>query len=127
MPLTVISLSQTPSLAVSPTGFSQGGSGSGRGEKNKWRSEKGKERDREDEDEADKGDKNNRHPDEIDPEDPSGNGSGNNPRSVEISFEILSKIYPIQDQLNDIQTLTMDGSLTITVLLYCYLSVLLPN
>jgi hypothetical protein len=124
MPLTVISLSQASALTAGSSGFSQGGSGSGEGEKNKKRrSDKGKERDRGDEDEADR-DTNDEDPDE-DPEEPSGDGTGANRRSAKISFEILSKIYPIQDKLNDIQTLTMDVDLTIKVILYHYRSIVL--
>ena len=52
-PLTIISLSQTPSLADGMASFSQStSSGSGEGEKIKQRSEKGKERDMGDKDEA---------------------------------------------------------------------------
>ena len=120
-PLTVISISQTPSLADGVTGFSQSNSGSGdsgEGEKNKkWRLEKGKERDKGDKDEADKG--------SDDSKDPPGDDQGGIIAGpAKISFEIASEIYPIQDseldEQNAFQTLTMHGGLTIEVLLYCY-------
>ena len=111
IPLTIISLSQTPSLADSVTGFSQSSSGSGDGEKNKkQRLEKGKERDIGDEDEADKGS------DDHEPEGPPGDQG-----------EITSEIHLIQDEQNTFQTLTMHGGLTIEVPLYCYPIVVLSD
>ena len=114
-PLTIISLSQTPSLADGTTGFSLGGSGSGDGEKdNKWGLEKGKEREMGDKEEADKDDENTSN----DPNDPPGNQEGIISKPAKISFEIASEIHPpIQDEQNVFQTLTMHGSLTIKVLL----------
>ena len=113
-PLTVISLCQSPSLAGSPSGFSQGSSGSEGGSNEKRKSDKGKERDCGDEDEADAGDKDNEDPDD-DPDDPSGGGIIARP--AKISFAIVSKIYPIQDKMTAFQTLTVQGSLTVKVLL----------
>ena len=119
-PLTIISLSQTPSLSDGMTGFSQS-SGSGEGEKNKkQRSEKGKERDMGDKDEADK---DNKDPSD-DPDDPPGNQDGIISGQTDISFEIASEICHEQ---NIFQTLTMHGSLTIEVLLYYYCIVKLPS
>ena len=115
-PLTIISLSETPSQADGMTGFSHSSSGSGEGGENKkQRSEKGKERDK---DEVDKGYKDNKDfsDDPDDPDDPLGDqGAG----LAKIFFEISSEI---QDKWNLFQTLTMHGSLTIKVLvlLYCY-------
>jgi len=123
-PLTVISLSQTPRLADRPTGSSQGGSSNGDGEKNEGRKpNKGKERDREDNDKANKGDKNDKDPDD-DPEDPFEDRGGTIARPAKIFFEIVSKVYPIHDSLNAFQAqiLTMDGSLTIKVVLHSFLS-----
>jgi hypothetical protein len=118
-PLTVISLSQTPRLADGPTGFSQGGSSNGDGEKNeKRRPKKGKERDRGD---NDKGDEDDKDPDDDDPqpfEDPGGTIAG----PAKIFFEIVSNVYPIRDTLNAFQTLTIEGSLTIKVVLHSYLN-----
>ena len=129
-PLTIIHLSQTPSIADSTTGFSQSSSGSGEGEKNKkQRSEKGKERDTGDNDEADKDDK------DIsgNPEDPPGDQDGIIAGPAEISFEITSEIHLIQDEQNTseihpiqdkknifqkFQEITMHGSLTIEVLFF---------
>jgi hypothetical protein len=121
-PLTIISLSQTPtSLADGTTGFSQSSSGSPGGEKNK-RLEKGKGRDTGDKDEADKVDKG--PSDSDDPDDPPGDRDGIISRPAEIFIDIDSEIHLIQDtSIQDIfQTLTMHGSLTIEVLFssYCY-------
>lgn len=125
-PLTVISLSRTPSPAAGTSSLSSGGSGSEEGEKDKKRkSEKGKERDR-DEDEADQGDQNDKDPGE-DPEKPPGGGGGSIAGPAEISFQLVSNIYPNQVEQEVFQTLTMKGRLTITVLLYCYYNVVLPN
>jgi hypothetical protein len=123
-PLTVISLSQTPRLADGLTGFSRGGSGNGDGEKNdERRPDKGKERDREDNDKADKGDKNDKDPDD-DPEDPFEDRGGTIAGPAKIFFEIVSKLYPIHDSPNafQVQILTMDGNLTIKVVLHSSLS-----
>ena len=126
-PLAVTSLSQTDSLVDGTTGFSQSNSGNKEEEKNrKQKLGKGKERDTGDKDEADKDDK-----DPSDhPSDPPGDGDGiiaEQPGPAKISFEIASEIHPIQDEQNDSQTLTMHGSLTIKVILYCYCNVVLPN
>ena len=121
-PLTIISLSQTPSQAGSSTGFSQSSSGSGEGEKNKQRLEKGKERDRSDNDKADEG-----SDDPDDPDNPPGDQGGITAGPAKISFEVASEIYPTQDEQNTFQTLTMHGSLTIKVFLYNYRIVVLPN
>ena len=123
-PLTVISLSQTSGPADGMAGFSQSSSGnaSGEGERNKkWRQEKGKERDMGDKDEADKG--------SDDPDDPPGDQGGviQVAGLAQISFEISSEIYPIQDKQNIFQTLTMHGDLTIKVFLYYYQITLLSN
>ena len=119
-PLTMISLAQIPRLAGSSTGFSQGCSSIGDGEKNEeHRPKKGKERDMGDDDEADRGDKNDKDPDD-DPEDPF-KARENIAGPAEIFFEIVSKVYPIYDNLNAFQTLKMEGSLTIKVL-HSYLS-----
>ena len=123
MPLTIISLSQTSSMANGD--FSQSSSGSGEGEKNEktWRrSEKGKERDTGDKDEADKGYKDNNDPSD----DPEGDQGGIIAASgpAKISFEIASEI---ETELNIFQTLIMHGKLTIEVLLYCFCIVVLPN
>ena len=119
-PLTIISLSQTPSQADRTIGFSQSSSGSGEGEKNeKRRLEKGKERDMGDKDEADRGSNDDRDPSD-DPDDPPGDGDGIIDGQAKISFEIASEIHPIQDEWNVFQTLTTHGSLTIKVLLYHY-------
>ena len=123
IPLTVIGLSQTPG-ADGSTGFSQDGSSNGDGEKNKERRpRKGKERDREDNNKADKGDKNDKDPDD-DPEDPFADRGGTIAGPAKIFFEIVSKVYPNRDSLNafQVQILTMDGSLTIKVVLHSYLS-----
>jgi hypothetical protein len=118
-PLTVISLAQTPRPADGPTGFLRGDSSNGDGEKNeKHRSKKGKERDRGD---NDKGDEDDQDPDDDDPEpfeDPGGTISG----PAKIFFEIVSKVYPICNNLNPFQTVTMEGSLIIKVVLHSYLS-----
>jgi hypothetical protein len=118
-PLTVISLSQTARLAGGPTGFSQGGSSNGDGEKNEHhRPNKGKERDRGDGDEANNGDKNNKDPDDDPFEDRGGTIAG----PPKIFFEIVSMVYPINDNLHAFQTLKMEGSLTIKVVLHSYMS-----
>ena len=129
-PLTVISLSQTSSPADGPTGSSQGGSGggsgsgSGGGDKNeKQRSKKGKERMRGDGGEGDNGDTDDKDPD-GDPGEPSGDRGGNIAGPAKISFEIHSQISTVQEETNPFQTLTMQGAVTIKVLLYRYLSVL---
>ena len=70
-----------------------------------------------DSDKADKG--------SDDPEDPPGDQGGITAGLAKISFEIAAEIYPIQDEQNAFQTLTMHGGLTIEVL--CYLIVLLPT
>jgi len=116
-PLTVISLSQSPRLADGPTGFSQGGDGKKNEER---RPNKGKERDRGNNDEADKGDK-NEDPDD-DPGEPFGDRGGTIAGPANFFFEIVSKVYPIHDSLNAFQTLIMEGSMTIKVVLYIYLS-----
>jgi len=117
-PLTVISLAQTPRLADSLTGFSGGSSSSGGGEKNeKRRQKKGKERDRGDKDESDKGD-NDKGPG-IDPREPFG---GTIAEPAQIFFDIVSKIYPVRDNQNAFQTLTIEGSLTIKVVLHSYMN-----
>ena len=114
IPLTVISLSQTPGVTDGPTGFSRGGPSNGGGEKNK-KAKKGKERDRGDDD---KGDKDNENPDD-DPGELFDNGGGTIAGPAKIFFEIVSHlIYPIRDSLNAVQTLTMDGSLTMKVVLH---------
>jgi len=114
-PLTVISLSQTSRLADGPTAFSRGGSSNGDGEKNeKRRPKKGKERDGGN---NDKGDENDNDPDD-DPIKPFETIAG----PAKIFFEIVSKVYPIRDSQNAFQTLTMQGSLTIEVVLHSYLS-----
>jgi len=115
-PLTVISLSQTPWLADGPTGFSRGGASNGDGEKNERRPKKGKERDRGDSDGGDKGDKNDKDPDD-DPEEPFENSSRAIAGQANFFFEIISKVYPIHDSRGDFQTLKMEGSLTIKVVL----------
>ena len=121
-PLTVISLSQTPSLgclADSSTGFSQssGGSGNREGEKNmKWPG-KGKERDMGDKDEANKDD--DKDPSDN-PEDPPGDQDGITAGLGEISFRIATGIHLNEDEQNTFQTLTMHGRLTIKVFLCCY-------
>jgi hypothetical protein len=124
---TIISLSssQTLNLADDMTGFSQSSSGSGEGERNKkQRSEKGKERDTGDKDEADKDNKDNKDPSD----DPEGDQGAGPASPAKISFEIASEIHPvIQDEQNIFQTLTMHGSVTIEVFLYCYCIVVLPN
>ena len=125
-PLTVISLSQTPSLSDGMTGFSQstGGSGNGEGEKNmKKRLEKGKERDMGDKEENDKDDKDPSN----DPEDPPGDQDGITSGQKGISFGITTGIH-LNDDWKTFQTLTMQGILTIKVFLYCYyIQVVLPN
>ena len=125
MPLVVISLSQTYSLGDGATSFSQGGSGRGEGEKNKkQKSNKGKERNRGYEGKGNRDDKDPNN----DPEDLSGARDGAiAAEPPEISFEITSQIYPIQDEQNTFQTLTIYGSLTIEVFPYCYQIVVLPN
>ena len=124
-PLTVISLTQTPSHTDSTTGFSQSSSGSGGGEKNKkQRLEKGKERDAGDKDGADKDEKD--HPSD-DPDDPPEDQDGIIVGPAEISFQITSEIHSIQDNQKPFQTLTIHGSLTIEVSLYHYRIVVLPN
>ena len=123
-PLTVISLSQTSSPADGPTGSSQGGSGRGGGEKNeKQRSKKGKERERGDGGEGDKGDKGDKDPDDN-PGEPSGDQGGTIAAPPKIFFEIDSRLSTVQEETNTFQTLTMQGDVTIKVLLYRYLSVL---
>jgi hypothetical protein len=114
-PLTVISISQTPSLTNSQTScFSQGGSGNGEGGENeKRRSKKGKERDRGEEEEADKGDEGDNSSD-----DSLGDQLGTITGPVEISFEIISQIY--LNEQSTFQMLTMHGSFTIKVLLNRY-------
>ena len=115
-PLTVISLSQTPRLADGPTGFPQGGDGKKNEER---RPKKGKERDRRKNDEADEGDKDEDPND--DPEEPFGDRGGTIAWPTKIFFETISKLYPIHDSLNAFQTMTMEGSLTIKVVLHSYL------
>ena len=100
------------------TGFSQpeGSSGSGEGEKNKTL-KKGDERDMDDIDEADRDDK-----------DPSDNP--NDPpedqdkliASRAIKITVNTEMYRVQEErhMGPLQTLTMNGSLTIEVFLYCY-------
>ena len=110
-PLTIISLSQTPILADSTTGFSQSDSGSGEGEKNRKHG-KGKERDMGDKDEADDDDDDDPS---NDPEDPPGNQDGIIAGPVEISFQIAAEIYPNEDEQKIFQTFTMHGRLTIMV------------
>jgi len=123
-PLTVISLSQTSSPDDGPTGSPQGGSGSGGGEKNeKQRSKKGKERERGDGGEGDKGDEGDKDPDDN-PGEPSGDRGGTIAGAPKIVFEINSRISTVQEETNPFQTLTMQGDVTIQVLLYRYLSVL---
>ena len=121
MPLTIISLShdQNPSLANGPTGFSQSSSesGSGEGEKNE-KLEKGKERDTGDKDEAEKDNKDQ----SDDPDDPPGKQEGIVAGPAKITININSEIYLFQDEQNcqdAFQTITMHGSLTIEVRLYC--------
>ena len=125
-PLTIISLSQTTSLADGTTGSSQtqSNSGSGEGEKNKkQRSEKGKERDTGDkEEEADKGYKDNKDPSNNPEENQSGIIAASGP--AKISFDIASEIEP---ESNTFQTLTMHGGLTIEVLLYHFCIIVLPD
>ena len=138
-PLTIISLSQTPSLADGTTGFSQRSSGSGEGEKNKkQRLEKGKERDTGDKDEADKDDKDP----SDDPEDPLGDQDGIIAGPA-IFFDITSDIHLNESEWNTLQTLTlqedeqmlqnafqtltMHGKLTIKVFLYHYCIAVLCN
>ena len=108
-PLTIIGLSQTPSLADHSTGFSQGGSGREGGTL-----EKGKERDVRDEDKADENDKNPSNK----PEDPPGYLGGIPAGTANILFEIASEIHLIQDDQNafKFQTLNLHGSLAIEVL-----------
>jgi len=86
------------------------------GEGNKrQKSGKGKDRDKDYEGNADKGDKDDKDPDN-DPEDLSGDWAGAIATwPPEFSFEIISQIYPIQDEQSTFQTLTMHGSLTIEV------------
>jgi hypothetical protein len=125
-PLTIISLSQTPSLPVADgttsssqnTGSSESGSGEGG---KKQRSEKGKEREMGDKDEADK---DNEDPSDN-PEDPPGDQDGVVAGPPKISFQITSDIIqdeqnPLetQDKHNIFQTLIMHGSLTIEVFLF---------
>ena len=122
-PLTIISLSETPSLGDGMTGFSHSSSGSGEGEKNKkQRLGKGKERDTGDKD-KDKGNKGDKDPSD-DAEDQPGDQGGIITGAAIISFEIASEIHPIQDNQNAFQTLTMHGSLTVEVLFYHYFIVL---
>ena len=137
-PLTVISLSQTPRVADGPTGLSRGGSRNGDGKKNeKHRSKKGKERykgdngkrrsrkGKERERDSDKGDEDedDESPDD-DPPKPFDDRGGIIDGPAKIFFEIVShlNVYPICDSLNAVQTLTMDGSLTIKVVFHSYLS-----
>ena len=136
-PLTIISLSssQTPNMTDGTTGFPPSGDGNGEGGGNKQRSEKGKERDMGDQDEANKGSK-----------DPSGDPDGQPEHQDEniaepaISFNITSKIYLNEKERNTLQTLTkhdyeknifqtltMNGILTIKVLIYCIQVTVLPN
>jgi hypothetical protein len=126
MPPTVICLSQNPQ-ADGPTGFSQGGSSNGGGEKQG--SDKGKERGRrDDKDEANRQGKDKKDSDAGGENPP---GDGTIAGLPEISFHIVSKINPIQGQEAfqtlvqdgqpaDFQTLTMKGALTIQVLHYPY-------
>jgi hypothetical protein len=126
-PMTIISLSQSQSLADTMTVSSSGSGDSGEGEENKkQRSEKGKERDTGDKDETGKEDKDNK--------DSSDDLEGDQGRIIaglpvaKISFEIASEIHPaIHDDQNIFQTLTMHGSLTIEVFLYHFHIVILPN
>jgi hypothetical protein len=130
-PLTIISLSQTPSgsLPDGITGSSQSSSESSSQEGEKPE-KKGKERDMGDKDEADKDDE-----DSYDnPEDPPGDqDSDAKPRGI--SFKITSEIIQdsqttsdseTQDKQNIFQTITMSGGLTIEVFLYNYRIVVLP-
>ena len=115
-PLTIISLSQTPSLPVtdSTVDFSQSGSGSGEKEKEKnQRLEMGKERDMEDDNEADRDRKNP----SDDPKDPPGDEDRIIAGPAKFTFNVTSEIHPIQEQQNTFQTLIMHGSLTIEVFL----------
>ena len=121
-PLSIISLSQpeTLSQADGPTDFSQseGSSGSGDGEKNK-KSEKGKGRDMGDEEEADRNDNDSSDK----PNDPPGDQNKKNAKRT-ITITVNSKMYRTQVErdtdLDPLQTLTMNGILTIEVFLYCY-------
>ena len=120
-PLTVISISQSPSVADGVTGFSQSSSGSGDGEKDEKPSlEKGKGRDAGDKNEGGGGEDPSDNPDDQ-PEDRGGIMIAG---PAKISFEIASDIHPIQDEQDTFQTLTMHGSLTIEVFLYHYCIVL---
>jgi hypothetical protein len=126
IPLTIISLSHTTSLAddgTTATFFSQSSSGSEGEKTNKRRSEKGKERDTGDNNKADKdNDDPSDNPDNP-PEDQDGILAG----PAEISFQIASEIHLIKDKQNTFQTLTMHSSMTIEVLLYHYCVVVLTQ
>jgi hypothetical protein len=125
-PMTIISISQSQSLADTQA-MTVRSSGSGEGEENKkQRSEKGKERDTGDKDETGKGDKDNKDSSDDPKEDQSGIIAGL--PVAKISFEIVSEIHPaIHDDQNIFQTIAMHGSLTIEVFLYHYYIVVLSN
>ena len=105
----------TPSQADGTTRSSQNNSGSEEGEKDK-KSEKGKdsERDKGDPEEADKGNNDPSGNPDNPPEDQDGIIAG----PVEIIVKINSEIHLIQKHPDPFQTLTMQGKLTIEVLLY---------
>ena len=105
----------TGSQADGTTRSSQNNSGSGEGEKDK-KSEKGKdsERDKGDPEEADKGNNDPSGNPDNPPEDQDGIIAG----PVEIIVKINSEIHLIQKHPDPFQTLTMQGKLTIEVLLY---------
>ena len=128
-PLTIISLSQTPSLTDGMTGPSESESQStgsssshgGEGEMNKkWGLEKGRGKENDMGDKDDAGKDNNLKDHSNDPDDPLGGQDGTIavPGPAKISFEVASEIYPIQDEGIAFQTLTIHGSLTIKVLFF---------
>ena len=120
-PLTVISLSQTPRMAEDPTVFLPGGFSSGDGEKDEERKPRKDEGDKGDNGDADKGNKDDKDSDD-DPENLFEDQGGTIAGPAEIFFEIVSMVYPIHDNLKAFQTVKMDGSLAIKVVLHSYLS-----
>ena len=128
-PLTIISLSQTPSSNLPDmTGSSQSSSESDSQDREK-KQKKGKERDMGDKD-HDESDKDNEDPFDN-PEDPPPGDEDARPReiSLKITSEIIQDIQntsEIQDKQNIFQTITMDGGLTIEVFLFNYRNVVLP-
>ena len=128
-PLSIISLSQTPSQADGPTDFSQSdsGTGSGEGEKN-GNVDKGKERGTGDKGDANKDNKDpSGNPDN--PDNPPEGQNGITAGPAKITIIIDSDIHLIQDKKHPgpFQILTMCGSLTIEVCLYFYCIMVLPD